>query len=146
MSVKENEVLAHRYLEGFTTGKAADAEEFIGPQTKISVPQLDGDGKYGFVPFATGPQEYQAMIHGYHNAFPDVSSTIKDIVVTENRAVVLYTLRGTFKGEFQGVKPTGNRFEYSGMEWIEFADGKISQVISVFDQMGFFQQLGLLPK
>lgn len=145
MSVKENEALVHRYMKGYTTGKAENAEEFIAPQAAISIPMLNENGKYGFVPFSTGPQEYQAMVQGYHNAFPDVSSTIEDIIVTDNKAVVSFTLRGTFKGEFQGMAPNGNRFEYSVTEWIEFADGKISNVNSLYDQMGWFQQLGLLP-
>lgn len=145
MSIEKNEVLVHRYLEGYVTGEFDDAEEFIAPEASISIPQLDESGKYGFIPFSTGPQQYQAMIQGYHKAFPDVSSTIEDMVVTEDRAVVIYTLRGTFKGEFQGIAPNGNRFAYSGMEWIEFADGKICNVNSMYDQMGWFQQLGLLP-
>ena len=145
MSVEKNEALVRRYLEGYATGEFDDAEDFIASEASISIPMLDENGKYGFVPFSTGPQEYQAMIQGYHKAFPDVSATIEDLVVTEDRAVVLYTLRGTFKGEFQGFAPNGNRFAYSGTEWIEFAEGKISRVRSVYDQMGWFQQLGLLP-
>jgi steroid delta-isomerase-like uncharacterized protein len=145
MSIKENEVLALRYVDGYTTGEADDAEEFIGPNAKILVPQFNQNGKYGLVPFATGPQEYQAMIRGYHTSFPDVTVTVEDLIVTEDKVGIMYTIRGTFESEFQGVAPTGKIFEYSGVEWIEFAEGKISQVISVFDQMGFFQQLGILP-
>lgn len=145
MSIKENEALARRYLDGYTTGKADDAEEFLGPDAKIIVPLLGEEGNYGFFPFAKGPQEYQAMIQGYHTSFPDVIATIEDLIVTEDSAVMMYTLRGTFEGEFQGVAPNGNKFEYAVMEWIKFADGKISQVSSVFDQMGWMQQLGILP-
>lgn len=145
MSIEENKNLALRYVDGYTTGEADDAEEFIGPIAKILVPQFNENGKYGLVPFATGPQEYQAMIQSYHTSFPDVTATIEDLIVSEDKVGIMYTLRGTFEGEFQGIAPTGKKFAYSGVEWIEFAEGKISQVISVFDQMGFFQQLGILP-
>jgi predicted ester cyclase len=144
MCIKENEVLAHRYVDGFATGKADNAKEFIEHPTKYLVYNLYEEGNYGFFPVATGPQEYQAMIHDYHTSFPDVIESAEEPVVTEDLVVRIYPMHGAFEGEIAGIVPTGKRLEYTGMDRIEFAEGKISQVNSVFDQMGFFQQLGIL--
>ena len=141
MSIKENEVLAHRYVDGFTTGEADDAYEFIEHPTKYLVYNLYEEGSYGFFPVATSPQEYQVMFHGFYAAFPDVIESAEETVATEDLVMTIYPKRGTFEGKFADIVPTGKRFEHTGMDLIEFAEGKISQVNCVYSEMRFQQKL-----
>ena len=42
----------------------------------------------------------------YHQAFPDMATSVDDVVVDGNKAVVRYTVRGTHTGEMMGIPPT----------------------------------------
>ncbi len=52
---------------------------------------------------------------------------------------------GTHKGVLYGVAATGLRLCVTGITWFEVAEGRIVQLRTCFDALGFLQQLGVLP-
>lgn len=59
-------------------------------------------------------------------SFSDVQWNIKDIVVEENKATVLWNITGTHDGDFIGQKATGNKLNTTVMNISYFNDaGKI---------------------
>lgn len=42
-------------------------------------------------------------------AFPDLSIAVEDVMVEGDRVAARVTMRGTHRGEFQGIEPTGKR-------------------------------------
>jgi predicted ester cyclase len=56
--------------------------------------------------------------------------------------VVRFTARGTHKGPFQGVAPTGKRVEWAGINVYRVADGKIRETWQLADMLGLMRQLG----
>jgi len=54
-----------------------------------------------------------------------------------------WTARGTHRGEFMGIPPTGNQVVWTGMTMIHLADGKIVEMWWSHDHLGMFQKLGV---
>jgi len=60
-----------------------------------------------------------------------------------DRVIVRYIVRGTHKGEYQGILPTGNRIEASGIWMARIKNGKVVDAEEDADLLGMMQQLGM---
>jgi steroid delta-isomerase-like uncharacterized protein len=61
------------------------------------------------------------------DAFPDLCTTVEDLVVDEarSRIAVRWAARGTNRSEYRGVGPTDRPTTITGIEIIEVHDGRI---------------------
>ena len=60
--------------------------------------------------------------------------------------VTRWTMRGTHRGEFRGIAPSGNRIMVTGIGIFRFSDeGKVVESWDNFDQLGMMRQLGVIP-
>jgi predicted ester cyclase len=59
--------------------------------------------------------------------------------------VARLTQSGTHHGIFLGIPPTGKRVQVTGIEIFRLAGGKIVEHWNSYDDLGLFQQLGVLP-
>ena len=79
------------------------------------------------------------------SAFPDFKATIEDIIAEGDKVVIRQTWRGTQKGEFMGIPPTGKSVSVGVIDIIRMADGKVVEHWGQMDSMGLMQQLGAIP-
>ncbi len=77
--------------------------------------------------------------------FPDLNVTIEDIIAEGDKVVTRYTFRGTHKGDLGEIPPTGKEVTTTGITIDRFADGKIVESWFNGDDLGLWQQLGLIP-
>jgi steroid delta-isomerase-like uncharacterized protein len=90
-------------------------------------------------------EEDQAVLRGWHAAFPDVV-VVPEKLIAENDLVTIYWIaRGTNTGTGNGLPATGKKAELAGITIWRIADGKIKEEWSAFDQLSMMKQLGLLP-
>ena len=85
------------------------------------------------------------MISMLFAAFPDMKLTTEDLVAEGDKVVARYTMKGTHRGEFMGIPPTGKEVFITGMEVNRVVGGKFVEHWEVMDQLGMMQQLGLAP-
>ena len=52
-------------------------------------------------------------------------------------------MRGTHLGEWAGIKPTGRKIEYSGVNIFRFEHGKVVELWNHRDDLGLQLQLGV---
>jgi predicted ester cyclase len=76
-------------------------------------------------------------------AFPDVQITVEDVIVEGNKWVVRATLRGTHRGEFEGIAPTNKQIMARNIIIIRRENDKTGENWSNFDELGLLQQLGV---
>ncbi len=57
--------------------------------------------------------------------FPDLSITVEDLMAEGDRVAARVVIRGTHRGEFQGIAPTGKRVEVKAMDMFRISNGKI---------------------
>ena len=75
--------------------------------------------------------------------FPDIHWDIEEIIASGDQVMARFTVRGTHTGEYQGILPTGNKFESSGIWMGLVKDGKILEGKEEADVLGMMQQLGM---
>ena len=105
----------------------------------------DVELRYSGATDQTGIDAYKEYIQSLHDGFSDFEAEIHDTVVDDDTVVVHMVTSGTHDGEFQGIEPTGNSFEVSGMNLMRLEDGKIVEDVNVWDNLEFFEQLEIDP-
>lgn len=92
----------------------------------------------------SGRDEFQAYLSEFHEAFPDGTISIEQVVAEDDMVAVRYTGSGTHEGEFRGIPPTGEEVRMSGMRIVRFEDGKIAEVWGQRDDLGTLAQIGVV--
>jgi hypothetical protein len=71
------------------------------------------------------PEAIKEIVRAYHSAFPAINFTVKKQVAEGDMVVTRWIARGTHRGEFMGVPPSGRRIEVSGMSIDRISGGRI---------------------
>ena len=93
-----------------------------------------------------GKEGVRAFVTMFREGFPDLSTTIEDIIVEGNKAVSRVRFSGTHRGEFMGIPPTGKKIDIQAIDIVAFRDGKAAEHWGVTDQMAMMQQLGVIEE
>lgn len=95
----------------------------------------------------TAPDGVRAYFEALFAAIPDLRLKVVAITVQRHRAVVRWTLDGTFAGgPFGGIEATGARVRLEGMDELTVRDGLIAENNAFTDSMAFARQIGMLPE
>jgi steroid delta-isomerase-like uncharacterized protein len=80
-------------------------------------------------------------------AFTETRSTIDELVVEGDAAVIRWTWEATHSGTSAslGIPATGRRVRMMGCSVYHFRDGKIAEQWEYGDPLGLLQQLGVIP-
>ena len=81
----------------------------------------------------------------YFAAFPDAIATIEDILAEGDKVAIRVTWRGTHKGEFMGIVPTGKKINITNTAILRIAYSKLTEIWATADTLRFMQQLGTIP-
>jgi steroid delta-isomerase-like uncharacterized protein len=118
MSAEHNKAIARRVYEIVTTGDFGRAEEIVdqdAPDNEL----LPDD------PPAKLIDTFKETFTEARAGFPDLSITVEDVMAEGDRVAARVVMRGTHRGEFQGISPTGKRVEVRAMDMFRISDGKI---------------------
>ena len=89
------------------------------------------------------PEALAQVLVTWHAAFPDLRLEIDELVAAGDCVAARWTLRGTHRGPFLGLPPTGRRVAVAGTELYRLAGGKVVQRAAVVDVPGLLRQLGV---
>ena len=137
MSTELNKTLVRRfYEEVFNKKNLAIIDDFLDPHIieHALPPGLPG-----------GIQGSRQLIGMYLTAFPDLQLTAEALIAEEDKLAARLTMRGTHKGEFMGIPPTGKQVTMTGIQIVRIANGKIAENWINLDALGLLQQLGVIP-
>jgi steroid delta-isomerase-like uncharacterized protein len=87
----------------------------------------------------------KAEIAAVREAFPDLRTTIDDIVEGEETVAVFWTSTGTHTHEYLGVPPTGLTVQTRGSNILVLQDGKITKETVTWDGSELLAGLGIRP-
>ena len=146
MSAEENKAKVRAFFEeAINRGNLSAVDDLVG-SPEISHQTSSDVGQ-------NTPQIVKDFVSGVRSAFPDAQATVELLLADGDMVVNLVTLRGTHTGAITDpimghVAPTGKKGVYRWMSINRFAAGKSVEVWGVSDDLGFWQQLGLiaLPK
>jgi steroid delta-isomerase-like uncharacterized protein len=133
-TTETNKALVVRFVDEFwSKGNLAAADELMTPDAVIHQPEVGG---------VAGLKAFNTTIRA---AFPDWSSTAEELIADGDRVAERWRGRGTHRGEFQGVPPTGKQVAVPGVVFYRVRDGRISEFRGSFDMLSMLQQLGVAP-
>jgi steroid delta-isomerase-like uncharacterized protein len=88
----------------------------------------------------------RAALARYFEALPDVRFTLDDLVVAGERAVAVWTARGTHLGTLMNIPASGRNVAVRGVSTFTLRDGQIKQATYIWDVAGMLRAIGLLPE
>lgn len=94
---------------------------------------------------SVGPEAYKTQVALYLAAFPDLHFTVEDTVAEKDKLVTSWSISGTHKGEFMGIRPTNKKVSVEGITIHYFGSGKIIDSYISWDALGLMRQLGAFP-
>lgn len=123
MSTEENKALVRREQDELWnhTGNLDAAGELFAPELAEAARQEASDFRRGF---------------------PDVVSTIEDLVAEGDRVAARWRARATHLEEYVGVPPTGKEVEFTGISVYRIEGGRIAESWTVEDDLGLMRQIG----
>ena len=134
MSTEENKSLVHRYVEQILNrGNMAVADELLASDYKRYISPTTA-------PLSVDVQKQR--LAGIRTAFPDWHLTVEDMIADGDRVSFRATIRGTHKGAFQSIPPTGNAVTVSALDIVRIENGKIAEHWGGPDLLNLLQQLG----
>lgn len=137
MSTEDNKAaVRHFYDEVINKKNVAAIDEFIDPRC------IDHALPPGMPGGIEGSKQFIGM---YLAAFPDLHFTVEDMIAEGDRVVSRLTTRGTHKGAFMGIPPTGKQVTITGIDINRIVGGKSVEHWLEMDTMGMMQQLGVIP-
>ena len=122
---EQNKAIARRfYDEVVGQGKIELIDELVDPNV------IEHDEFPGQAPGREGVKEVFVM---FRTAFPDLQFTVEDMIAEGDKLVTRLTMRGTHRGQFQDLAPTGKQISVTGIDILRFADGKLIEHWGVMD-------------
>ena len=138
MSAEKNKTIARRFFEdGFNKGRLAVADEFISPQFVNHDPAMPG--------LPVGIEGFRKLVTTYCAAFPDIYTTIEDMIAEGNRVAVHWRAHGRQTGTLMGIPPTGKQATVTGISIFRLTGDLIVEAWTNWDTLGLLQQLGVVP-
>lgn len=87
---------------------------------------------------------FKASITATRSAFPDLVTTIDEIVVDGERAAVRWHSTGNHRHSFLGVPATKREVTVSGATFARFEDGRIVEEFVTWDPRTLLSALGII--
>jgi steroid delta-isomerase-like uncharacterized protein len=116
--MEENKAIVRRVYEIVSTGDFERAAEIVdqdAPDNEL----LPDD------PPAKLIDTFKETFAEAREGFPDLGITIEDLMAEGDLVAARVVMRGTHRGEFQGIAPTGKRVEVRAIDMFHISDGKI---------------------
>ena len=133
---EQNKTLVRRLMEDdLSRGDEAVADEIIHPDF------LDHTNPPGM---QQGVEGHKAIARLFRGAFPDLEWHIDDLIAEGDKVVARTTMRGTQRGEFFGIPPTGKAVTMNGVHILRIAEGKIAEHWGSNDDLSLMRQLGAI--
>ena len=134
MSQQNKDFVRRWFEEIWNKGRASAVDEMLAANGVI----------HGLQGVMRGPAAFQSFHAAYREAFPDVKIQIDDMVAEGDVVAVRWSGTATHNGNALGFAATQKRIQFSGMGFVRIVDGKLVEAWNNFDQLGMFQQLGVV--
>ena len=79
------------------------------------------------------------------DAFPDLESSVDDMIQEGDKLALRWTVTGTHTGEFLGIPPTNKTIKLPITEVFKIADGQLVEAWDQYDRMHLMEQIGAAP-
>ncbi|MCD6517599.1 MAG: ester cyclase [Candidatus Aminicenantes bacterium] len=132
---EQNKKIVRRYAEEEDKGNLLEIiDEIVAPDVIYHYPNNVT---------VNGLESIKESSPQFHKAFPDLKHTIEFQMAEGEYVTTRYTWKGTHKGKYLGVEPTGKELTFTFIDVGRVKDGKIVEAWIELDFLGVMQQLGM---
>jgi steroid delta-isomerase-like uncharacterized protein len=132
MDIEANKAIVRKYVELWSTGNPALADEVLAADFVDHTHPNQ----------APGPASVKEAVQAFREGFPDAYISIEQMIGEGDTVAFRFVLRGTHLGTFAGFPPTGKEAILTGVDFIRLADGKMVELWSTQDTFSWAQQIG----
>ena len=93
-----------------------------------------------------GIDSARAYYANFLTGFSNIEFKISDIFGQGDKLVKVWSFKGKHTGLFFGIPASGKDVSIVGTTVVRMSNGKIAEEQDYFDNLEFFQQLGLIPR
>ena len=135
MSTEENQAIVRRYIEeAVSNGNLAAIDEALSPDY-FNPTTAPG-------PAPGGAERYKQAVAQTRAAFPDVHVTFEYMIAAGDLVAYNTVWRGTHRGPFRGIAPTGKRVEWRATAFRRVVDARVVAGWGTYDWLSVLEQLG----
>lgn len=135
---EQNKTTVRRVIVDFlNSGDPKVADEVFCPDFLDHNPSIPG---------MAGLENIKRSVAAWCMAFPDTVNVLEDLLAEGDKVAARWVTRGTHRGVFLGIPPTGNRIEVTSTGIFRMKDGRVAESWDHFDALGMLEQLGAVPK
>jgi steroid delta-isomerase-like uncharacterized protein len=124
MTKEVNKAIVRRYIDELNRRNVAVIDEVVATDLRDTI-----------------RQSYKRNV----SAFSDYVVQIEEMIAEDDKVVVVWTHRGTHRGDYDGIPPTKRVIAGRAISIYRVVGGRIVDVDGIWDQAAFWQQLGLIP-
>lgn len=136
-TTKTNKAVVTEFIDAlFTKGDLSAVDRILADDF------VNHDPPLGVTPDREGMRTAAAT---FRAALPDWHSTVELMVAEDDLVVERFTASGTHQGELMGIPATGRELTVRGINIFRVSDGRITERWGRLDDLGFLQQLDVLP-
>src|SRR5215207_9514189 len=133
---EENKVVVRRFFEELLSAdNLAVADELLSPGFRFY---------FAGSPDPMDLERYKEFLVARRAAFPDRRFVVEDMIAEGEKVSARFIMRGTHKGEFRGIAPSGREVKMTGIDMIRLEEGKMVEDRVEVDQLGMMRQLGVI--
>ena len=134
----DNKTIVRRYYEELlNTGDISNIENYITD---------DYEEVHDGVRYKLGINGAREHIIGVRQVYPDIKLTIENQISEGEWVASIYSVTGTFKNEWLGITPTGEKITYTGVNVDRLKDGKIIEHGGAANLLGPLLEAGVIVK
>jgi steroid delta-isomerase-like uncharacterized protein len=135
VSVEENQAIVRRYIEeAVNEGNLAIIDELMHPDYYNPTTAAG--------PAPGGAERYKQSVAQTRAAFPDVRATFEYMIAAGDLVAYHVVWRGTHRGEWRGIPPTGKHVEWRATAFRRVVGGKVVAGWGTYDWLSVLEQLG----
>jgi steroid delta-isomerase-like uncharacterized protein len=136
-AIEKNQTLIEAYFyEVWNKGNFEKLEQIIDPSYINHNPSTPNP--------LPGPVGLKPIVLEMRQAIPDLTYTIEETIITEDRIVARVLVKGTHRDTLFGIPGTGRKFEIRQINVEYVKNGKIVEHWRVTEELKWMQQLGVL--
>lgn len=137
MSAEQNKAVVRRFVEEFKNRANHDIVD------QLFSPSFVHHFKDPRLP--SGREAMKLLGRSVATAFPDVHATVEDLLADGDKVVERTSARGTHRGVFNGIPPTGRPVTWTELHVYRLSQGKIVELWSEIDFLSMLMQVGAIP-
>ena len=134
---EENKAVMRRLVEQIWNRRELEAADELFPREAIVY-------ESGVALPGVGSAVIKDAMRATWAAFPDISTTVDDMIAADDKVVVRWSAVGTQQGVMQGIAPTNRKVRQNGIVIYRLAAGKIVEEWMNTNLLDILKQLGVV--